>query len=305
MTATHRAFRFGVVFGLRDPQTLQDWRSLARKAEDLGYSTILLPDHPPVLAAPIPALMAAADATTTLRVGTYVFNNMLRNPAVLASDVATLDVFSNGRVELGLGAGNPFEGEFEALGLTNDTPGVRVRKLEEAVQVIKGYFSHEPFTFSGQHYTIKELTGFPAALQRPHPPIHLAAGQERMLTLAAHHADIITVQPRFRPGEPRLAVTAEGMDHQIARLRELAGERFSSLELSTQIRNLTITNGSAQESTDDGQQNSGFFSSIVGSVEQICERLYANRERFGFSYIVVMADNLEAFAPVVAHLAGK
>ena len=304
MTVTHRAFRFGVSFGLQNTQTLQNWRDLARKTEDLGFATLLLLDHP-TLAAPIPALMTAADATTTLRVGTYFSNNMLRHPAVLANEIATLDVFSNGRVELGLGAGNPFPGEFEAIGLTNDAPGVRVRKLEEAVQVIKDFFSHEPFTFSGKYYTINELTGSPATLQRPHPPIHLAAGQERMLTLAARHADIITVQPPVRADEAHLPVTLEAMDRQIARLRELAGERFSSLELSTQMRNLTITSGSEQKSTSDGQQGPQNFGSVAGSVEQICEQLYAYRERFGFSYFVLRADNMEALAPIVTRLAGK
>jgi probable F420-dependent oxidoreductase len=304
MTATHHAFRFGVVFSLNNAQILQDWRNTARRVEDLGYGTLLIPDHPPVWAAPIPAMMVAAEATTTLRVGTYVFDNMLRNPAVLASDIATLDTFSNGRVEIGLGAGNPFGNEFEALGLTNDTPGVRVRKLEESVQIIKGFFSREPFSFTGQHYTAKGLIGFPTGVQRPHPPIHLAAGQKRMLTLAAHHADIITVQPSFRAVEPGQPTPLEALDSQIAFLRELAGERFPSIELSTQIRNLTITSSPAQAS-DDAQQDTRAFGSVVGTVEQICEQIIARRERFGFSYIAVMEDNMETFAPIVARLAGK
>jgi probable F420-dependent oxidoreductase len=303
MTVTHRTFRFGTGFELRNPQTLQNWRDLARKTEDLGFATLLLLDHP-MLAAVFPMLVAAADATTTLHVGTYFSNNTLRHPAVLANEIATLDVLSNGRVELGLGAGNPFPGEFEAFGLTNDAPGVKVRKLEEAVQVIKGFFSHEPFTFSGQYYSINELTGFPATIQRPHPPIHMAAGQERTLTLAAHHADIITVQPPVRASEAHLPVTLEAMDRQIARLRELAGDRFSSLELCTQIR-ITITSGSAQESPSDGKPRPENFGSVTGSVEQICEQLYAYRERFGFSYFVLRSDNMEALAPIVTRLTGK
>lgn len=303
MTTPHRAFRFGVAVGLRGDETLLNWRDLARKAEDLGYSTVLLPDHPPVLASPIAAMMAAADATTTLRVGTYVFDNMLRNPAVLASDIATIDVLSNGRVEIGLGAGNPFEGEFEALGLTFDKPGVRVGKLEEAIQVFKGFFSQEAFNFSGRYYSAQNLIGFPAPVQRPHPPIHLAAGQERMLTLAARHADIITIQPSYRVTDLRQAITVEAMESQVARLRELAGERFSAIELSTQIRNLTITDGSSQP-TEEPQRTWG-FGSATGTIEEICEQIYANRERFGFSYITVMADKLDTFAPIVERLAGK
>jgi probable F420-dependent oxidoreductase len=309
MTISHHPFRFGVsMFSFQGPppHLIQDWRTLARKAEDLGYATMLLPDHLPLLPAPVPALMAAADATTTLRVGSFVFNNMLRHPAVLASELATLDALSHGRVELGLGAGNPIPGEFEALGLTNDRPGVRVRKLEETIQIIKGFFSNEPFTYSGEYYSVKDLTGSPTTVQRPHPPLFLAAGQERMLTLAAHEADIVAVQPLFRADaqgrpDPRM-FTAEAMDEQIARLRNLAGERFSSLELNSQIRSLTITNGSSQETSATAGNS---LSSFTGSVKQICEQLYANRERFGFSYIVVTMDHMETLAPVVAQLAGK
>src|SRR5437016_11924644 len=156
----------------------------------MGFSTLYLPDHFTEQPGPIAALMAAADATTKLRVGSLVFDNDYRHPIVLAKEAATLDLLSDGRFELGIGAG--WHGpDYEQTGIPFDPPRVRVSRLEEAVTVIKRLFGEEPVNFSGKYYTINGLTGLPRPVQRPHPPIFIAGGGKRVLSLAAREADIV------------------------------------------------------------------------------------------------------------------
>src|SRR6478752_126937 len=149
--ATKRRFRFGVSPGTATSR--KNWVEQARKAEDLGYSTLLMPDHFVNDLATVPALAIAAEATTTLRVGSFVYDNDFRHPAMVAKEAATLDLLSDGRFELGIGAGwhRP---EYEQTGIPFDPPGVRVGRLEEAVTIIKALFGEEPVNFSGQHYQI-------------------------------------------------------------------------------------------------------------------------------------------------------
>ncbi|MEO5953821.1 MAG: TIGR03621 family F420-dependent LLM class oxidoreductase, partial [Chloroflexia bacterium] len=191
--ANKRLFRFGVVSA--STESRKDWVELARKAEDLGYSTFLLPDHFVNPLAAVPALSVAAAATTTLRVGSFVFDNDFRHPAMLAKEAATLDLLSDGRFEIGIGAG--WHGpEYEQTGIPFDPPGVRVGRLEEAVAIIKKFFTGEPVTFAGNHYTINGLVGLPTSVQRPHPPIFLAGGGKRVLSLAGREADIVGLHLR-------------------------------------------------------------------------------------------------------------
>lgn len=190
---SYRPFRFGVL--CEQMGTRQAWVDLASQIEDTGYATMLIRDH--VIAepfgdqfAPLIALMAAADATTVLRVGTLVLNNDYRHPVQLAREAATLDVLSQGRLELGLGAGWARH-EYEQAGLPFDPLGARVSRLQETLQVLKGLWSNEPLTFSGSSYRTEHLQGFPRPVQRPHPPLLLGAGGRRMLELAAREADIV------------------------------------------------------------------------------------------------------------------
>src|SRR5215475_1265931 len=174
--------------------------ALARQAEAVGCSAFVLPDHLIGQYAPIPLLAMVAAASERLRVGTFVFNACLRHPAVLAQDLATLDVLSGGRLEIGLGAGwnKP---EHDAIGLPFEPTGVRIRRLAEAVTVLKGCFAGEPFSFAGEHYTITGHDGVPKPAQRPHPPFFLGGGGQRLLTLAAREAQIISLAPRIVPGD--------------------------------------------------------------------------------------------------------
>src|SRR4051812_35806180 len=181
-----REFRFATGIG---PGTVDDWREFARRAEVLGYARLGIGDHLSAPFEPGPALTAAALATTTIKVGN-VFNNDFRHPAVLAKVAASIDVLSGGRLEFMIGAGW-MKTEYDAIGIPFDPPGVRVGRLEEAVQIIKGLWADGPFRFSGRHYTISGLDGVPKPLQRPHPRIFVGGGGKRLLSMAAREADIV------------------------------------------------------------------------------------------------------------------
>ncbi len=311
-----RAFRFGVsIFGNKSKA---EWIASARQAEALGYSTLLIPDHLGEQLSPIPALLAAAEATSTLRVGTLVFDNDFRHPVMLAKDAATLDVLSGGRLELGLGAGWLKE-EYDGAGIPFERAGTRIEKLAESVQIIKALFADGPVNFAGKHYTFTNFEGLPKPVQRPHPPLHIGGGGQRVLSLAAREADIIGFIPQARAdgkGQNLADATPEALEQKIAWVREAAGARFPDIELSVLIAQVITT--------EDREQAAQFIAStlaagypvttemilqapyvLIGTVDQICEQLVIRRERFGISYITLFEQSMEAMAPVVARLAGK
>lgn len=322
---THpRPFRFGVLCE-RMP-TAAALVDQARRAEDLGYATFLLRDHfirEPFgdQLAPFPALVAAAAATTTLRVGTLVLDNDYRHPVLLAKEAATLDALSGGRFELGLGAGWLRE-EYERAGLRFDPPGVRIGRIVESVRILKGLFAGEPLTYAGQHYSISGLESFPTPVQRPHPPLLLGGGGRRMLRLAAREADIIGVLTSSvasgtlsnDPTERLAARVAEQVDW----IRAAAGERFGAIELSLVVSPILTdhTDASRQDAAEDYAHARGWSglpaaqilempALLLGTPARIAEDLAARRARYGFSYLVVADEHAEAFAPVVAQLAGR
>ena len=309
--ATRRPFRFGVQAfnaGSRD-----EWVAKACRAESLGYATFLIPDHFGGQFAPVAALAVAAEATTALRVGAFVFDNDFRHPVVLAKEVATLDLLSGGRFELGLGAGwkRP---EYEWAGIPFDPPGVRIDRLAEAVRVLKGLFAEGPLTFAGRHYTIAGLDGLPKPLQRPHPPITIGGGGRRILSLAAREADTVSLNPRALPDGTldQTDTSAAAVARKIDWVRAAAGERFDRLELNIGVTGVAITDdrrGAAQEfaARSGGDEERALDSPfmLIGSVEQIVEDLQARRERYGVSYITAPERLMETLAPVVARLAGK
>ncbi len=310
-----RPFRFGV-----QDITFDSRRELvakARRAEELGYSTLLASDHFLDPHAPIATLATAAEATKSLRVGSLVFANDFRHPAVLAKEAATLDLLSDGRFELGLGAGwHP--ADYELTGIPFDPPGVRVSRLEESLQVVKGLFADTPLTHSGVHYTVTDLNRLPKPVQRPHPPIHIGAGGKQLLSIAARQADIIGLSVHRLPdGSPDLgSVTAEGTLRRVEWVRQAAGERFHRLELSMLCAFTEVTDERHRvaESIVDTMElaEAGFGveqllqapQALIGTVEQIVEGLQARRERYGISYVIVFAKSMESFAPVVARLGG-
>jgi probable F420-dependent oxidoreductase len=205
----------------------------ARRAEALGATTFVIPDHLVPMMAPIPYLATVAAATERLRISAFVHNNDLRHPAVLAKDLATLDVLSGGRLDVAIGAGwnKP---EYDEIGLPFDPIGVRVGRLTEAIAVIKGCFGDAAFSFTGEHYTITGYDAYPKPVQQPHPPFMIGGGGRRTLTLAAREADIVGVAPRIGPrGAPDLAsIGFEATREKIGWVREAAGARFEALELN-------------------------------------------------------------------------
>ena len=306
-----RPFRFGVT--APTPSGGTDWAERARRVEQLGYSMLVVPDHFRDHLAPVPALVAAALATTRLRVGSLVFSNDFRHPAVLAKEAATIDVLSGGRFELGLGGGW-LRAEYDQAGIPFDAPGTRIERLEEAVTIIKGLLAGERVTFAGRHYTIADLEGRPTPVQRPHPPIAIGGGGRRTLTLAAREASIVGLVPRARRDGSGLdlsdlsdAATREKLEW----VRAAAGARFESLEINALIQAVVVAD---QRMTAADQLASRFKVArevvletvyvAVGTIEEICETLRQRRERHGISYLTVFERDMEAFAPVVERLAG-
>ncbi len=311
MTVAVRRFRFGVT--APTPSAGTDWVERARRVEQLGYSILVVPDHFRDHLAPVPALTAAALATTRLRVGSLVFANDFRHPAVLARDAATIDVLSGGRFELGLGAGW-LRAEYDQAGIPFDAPATRIERLEEAVPIIKALLAGERVTFAGRHYTIADLEGRPASVQRPHPPIAIGGGGRRTLALAAREASIIGLVPRARRdgGGLDLADLSDAATREkLGWVRATAGDRFDSLELNALIQAVAV----ADQRTAAADQLVARFKVardvvlespyvLLGTIAEICETVRQRRERYGISYLTVFERDMEAFAPVVARLAG-
>lgn len=294
----HRPFRFGVVAAYAPSHTA--WITTARRAEALGYATLLMPDRVNIGSpAPIPALAVAAGATTALRVGSYVFCNDYRHPVLLAREAATLDLLSDGRFELGLGAGvGP--SEFQQMGIPFASAGARVGHLQEALQLMKQLFTEETVNFTGKYYTITDMKGYPRPVQKPRLPILVAGTGERMLKLAAREADIIAVGSKITA--PGAGPADAPMEQKIAWIKEAAGERFADLELSQTVYDLMITDSGNDLSTQTGGPP---IPKRPMSTEQAVAYLFEQRDRYGFSYFQVFAGQMENFAPVLARLAGK
>jgi probable F420-dependent oxidoreductase len=307
----NRPFRFGVL--MHNWGTRQEWIDKARRIEAQGFSTLLVPDHLDGQFGAIPALAAAAAATTTVRLGSIVFANDFRHPVLLAKDVATLDLLSDGRFELGLGAGWKRD-EFERAGIPFDPAPVRLDRLEESLHVLKALFADGPVSYAGRYYTVSELDGGPKPIQRPRPPLLVGGGGERILSLAAREADIVSIGVRTRPdgNHDWRSATEEAVAAKLSWIREAAGDRFSGLELNVMIYGLAVTDdrrGAAGRTaehrsglTEDEVLDSPHF--LIGSVDQIGDDLRRRRERYGISYVIVPEVFVDAVAPVVERLAG-
>jgi probable F420-dependent oxidoreductase len=314
-----RPFRFGVIGeSIRSGEELI---GTASRAEALGYSTLLLRDHfvrEPFgdQLAPMAALMAAAGATRTLRVGTQVLDNDYRHPVLLAKEAATLDLLSGGRLELGIGAGWLRE-EYERAGMAFDAPGTRVSRLEESLRLLKALLSGAPVKFDGAHYQVSELESFPRPARRPHPPILVGAGSRRMLGIAGREADIVSILPKALPNGTISDDLAERSPETVARkvdwVRQAAAQRGAEVELSMivtvaiaadhrrEAERIAARRGWGSVEVELLLRMPGLF---LGTVERIAEQMRERRERYGFSYYVVSDRDMEAFGPVVERLSG-
>ncbi|MGC9665590.1 TIGR03621 family F420-dependent LLM class oxidoreductase [Planosporangium sp. 12N6] len=317
-----RAFRF---LGVAAPGIVSaaELTGIARRAEASGYSGLVVPDHLLDQHAPIPVLATVAAVTERLRIGTFVFNAGLRHPAVLAQDLASLDVLSGGRLEIGIGAGwnRP---EHDAIGLPFEPVATRVSRLAETIAVLKGCFGDGPFSFTGEHFTITGLDGRPKPVQRPHPPLFVGGGGRRTLTLAGRQAQIVGLAPRLTLGDdgvtkpdPR-SLTAAATEEKIRWVREAAGGRFDEIELNTYPTGgpVVVTNharAEAQRRADELRRLTGVDLTVdevlesphvfIGSVDDLTRKIVELRDRFGISS--VMVGDIDQLAPVVERLAGR
>ncbi len=321
-----RPFRFAVQSFSADSS--KEWRERALRVEQLGYSTLHLADHfvgpgevvdttnhPVQSLAAVPAMAVAAEATTTLRVGCRVFCIDYHHPAVLAKEAATLDFLSDGRLELGLGAGW-LRAEYEAANIPFDEAPVRIARLEETIGAIKAHMGEGALAIQGEHVRLHSYEGVPKPVQKPHPPIMVGGGSKRVLQLGAREADIVSFNFNNRAGvigpDGVQSATAEKTARKVEWVREAAGERFDTLELEIAAYFTFVTDQADQ--TRQGMAAAFGLSpeemarhphALFGSVDEICEELQRRRETYGISYVTVGDGAMEAFAPVVKRLAGS
>ena len=306
-------FRFGVQFSTSPSGDV--YRETVRKIEDLGYSTVFCPDHFDDQWAPTVALTVAAEATTTLRVAALVYDVDYRHPVTLAKEIATLDVVSGGRVEFGIGAGWMTD-DYEAAGIQFDRPGVRIDRMIEAIEVIQGLWSGEPFDFRGSHYEISGLTGTPSPHQPGGPPIIVGGGGKRVLTEAALRANIVGLNASLHAGSvgPETALSALGERFLERRNwgEEAAGDRFPEIELQMNTFMTAVTNttsdadqmfeGMAPMFGLSPEQARTIPMVLAGTISDVCDQLHRYRELYGTSYWVIHEGEIDAMAPVVAKM---
>jgi len=308
-----RPFRFAVE--LHAPLDGRTWTDTARELEELGYSTLFVPDHFDEGLGPIAAMASAAAVTSTLRVGALVLDCDFRHPAVLARELASIDMLSGGRLEVGLGAGWK-RLDYDRSGIPMDSPKVRVDRMIEHTRILKALFAEEPVTFQGEHYRITDLPGTP----RPHatggPPILIGGGARRVLRFAGATADIIGVNASIHSGEIDTDAAhdalPERIDQKVVWVREGAGTRFAELELNAWLAAAEITDDTAAVADVIGQLFSADPKSVlespltlIGSLAECADRLRERRERWGYSYTVIPADKARDFAPLVTELTGS
>jgi len=284
----------------------------------MGYSVLVIPDHLVDILAPVPAMAAIAAATDRLRIGTFVFNNDLRHPAVLAHDLATLDLLSGGRLEIGIGAGWN-EPEYRAIGMPFESVPIRVERMKEAVAVLKGCFADGALSYEGRFYSIGEYDFLPKPLQRPHPPMFIGGGGKRTLTYAAREADVVGLAPRILPngrGDPR-SITVAATAEKIGWVRDAAGDRFASLEFNVypSMSSVTVTDHARAEARlliDRLRGRTGFELTedevleaphiFIGTIDFLVDKFVRLREQLGISSILL--GDIDELAPVLERLAG-
>jgi probable F420-dependent oxidoreductase len=308
-----KPFRFGVQASKASSR--HEWVEMAKKAEAHGYDVLTMPDHFDDQLAPVPALMTAADATTSLRIGALVWDNDYKHPLVLAKELATMDVLSDGRLEIGIGAGW-MRSDYDTAGMQYDSPGVRIDRFIEGVDVIRGHMGADVFSYSGKHYTIANLNGLPKPVQQPCPPILVGGGGKRVLTYAAREVDIVGINGTLTAGvvgpEAIASMTAEAVDEKVVIVAEAGAHRLNDIEMNVRAFFVNVTDDRAQAVSgmaslirvpEEMIENTPF--ALIGSPQSIIEDLLARRERWGFSYVIVGAQDIESFSPVVAALRGK
>jgi probable F420-dependent oxidoreductase len=315
-----RSFRFGFQAArVNDPD---QWLALARSAEESGYACFMVPDHLGRLST-FPALMAAAAATREIKLATYVLNQDFRPPGVLAQEAAAVQLLTNGRLELGIGAGWAIH-EYTQAGLKYDGPGVRVARFAEYLEVVKGLLNATaPFSYTGRFFTLENYAPLPK--HRTPPPILVGGGSPRILATSGRLADIISVSTRAssdgRVDMPNIALAA--VENKVRYIREAADDRFDQIELNMTLRDVRLTNdrrATARELLNEWASVSERLANVdqvseddvldsphvaIGTVDQVVEQLEMARERWGFNYLQVSSTDAEAVAPLMEQLNGR
>lgn len=307
------------MIGSRDAVDGRTMAERARWAEGIGCSHVCVHDHLGPQHAPIPLLTAVAMATERLRLCPLVFNNDLRHPAVLAHELASLDILSGGRTEVGIGAGWN-EPEYRTAGLAFDPPGTRIDRMTEAIAILRGLFADGPFSYSGRYYTITEMDGQPKPVQRPHPPILIGGTRERVLRLSAREADIVGLDLR-QQGASILDAFEARTDVRVGWIRDEAGDRLGRLDLSVLrlIGDITVTREPVKAAAEVARrlaERTGVTISpqdvldspysLIGTVPDLVDKLVRTRQRWGInSYLIGWFDEpqLRDLAPLVEQLA--
>ena len=321
-----KPFRFGLQ--AYAPASAKDWRDLARKAESMGFSSFHLADHvigpgpalnatghPVQTVAAIPAMAVAAEATDSIKVGCRVLCVDYRNPVMLAKEVATLDFFSDGRLELGLGAGW-LQNEYEAMGIRFDRAGVRIDRMEEVIELLRASFADGELNIDGRHVHAVGFEAVPKPVSKPGPPLMIGGGAKRVLTIAGREADIVSLN--FDNSSGKLGAegigssTAELTEQKIRWVREGAGDRFADIELEIAAY-FTIVTPDGEGTRSKMAPMFGMTPEVlaehphalIGSIDEICDRIVERRERYGISYVSFGASAIDAVAPVIERLAGE
>ena len=309
-----RPFRFGV--NLWSAGSRAEWQDKARKAEDLGYASLTVPDHLTELIAPFPAIVSAAAVTSRIELGTHVLNNDLRHPVLVAREAATADLLTDGRFQLGLGAGS-IRSEYREAGLGFDRGATRVERLGEAVTVIKGLLKGERVDFAGRHYRIDGHRIAPLPVRKPHPPILIGGNGPRLLALAAREADIVALSGiTFTDGGAGRDLSGwrvAGVDERLHHVREVAGERYAGLEISALLQRVIVTDDRRRAAEQLTQRwpdltVDEFLTSpylLIGTLDEMAADIETRRQRWDISYYVVQEPYLEVLAPLIARVAGK
>ena len=308
-----KPFRFGVQASSQPDR--KSWIDLAKSTEAAGFDVLTMPDHFTDQLAPVPALMSVADATSKLRVGALVWDNDYKHPVVLAKELATMDLLSDGRLELGIGAGWMIS-DYEQSGIPYDRAGLRIDRMIEGIDVMKGCFAQGEFSYAGKHYTITNYNGTPKPIQAPCPPILIGGGGKRVLTYAAQVADIIGINATMSAGavgpEAISTMTAEAVDEKVDIVRDAVGSRLNHVEMNIRAFMVNITDDAAGAISRlakgigvEEKMVADTPFALMGPPSKLIEDLIARRERWGFSYVIVGGEDIEKFAPVVAALSGK
>lgn len=316
MDSATRPFRFLAL--VLDSVSARQLANDAHRAESMGYAGLVFADHLMSLPAPVPMIAAVAASTERLRLSTFVLNNDFRHPALVAQDLATLDVLSEGRLDIGMGAGFS-RPEYDAAGIPFESVAIRVARLEESIAILKGLFAPGPFNFTGTHYAIKEMDSQPKPVQRPHPPFLIGGGGRRLLTLAAREANTVALAARFLPSghqDPR-SITTAATKQKLEWIRESAGDRFDQLNFCVhpQVTSVVVTDRprsvvlqlaerlrketGVDISADDLLESPHIF---IGSVDSLVEKFQTIRSELGISSIVL--GKIDDLSPVIERLSG-